>query len=99
MICQEGLTQKGFFFSPGCTSILWQSLFLPVAKQRKKCVDELFRTGSVSHALLVVSQVPYSQHASCTKLGNTPPFGFAIHKSRSHLEEVVLKNLMWCFVV
>src|SRR5262245_3439617 len=20
MICQEGLTQKGFFFSPGCTS-------------------------------------------------------------------------------
>jgi hypothetical protein len=21
MICQEGLTQKGFFFSPGCTSV------------------------------------------------------------------------------
>ena len=52
--------------------ILWHPLFLPVASQRKKCVDELFRTGSVSHALLVMSQVPYSQHASCTKLGNCP---------------------------
>src|SRR5918992_2331347 len=47
-------------------------LVLPVAWQRKKFVDELFRTGSVSHALRVMSPVPYSQLALCTKLGNTP---------------------------
>jgi hypothetical protein len=40
--------------------------------QRKKFVDELFKTGSVSHALQVMSLVPYSQHALCTTLGNTP---------------------------
>ena len=50
-------------------------LFLPVGKQRKKIADKLFQTGSVSHALRVVSPVPYSQHASVsqsTTLSNTP---------------------------
>jgi hypothetical protein len=35
--------------------------FSPPQAARRKFVDKLFKTGSVSHALLGMSQVPYSQ--------------------------------------
>ena len=57
---------------PRGTIIVGIRLFSPLRGNEKKFVDELFRTGSVSHALRVMSPVPYSQHALCTKLGNCP---------------------------
>jgi hypothetical protein len=47
----------------------------PRRKRRKKFVDKLFKTGSVSHALPGMNRVPYSQllrSVGRTKLGNTP---------------------------
>jgi hypothetical protein len=58
--------------TPRGTIILGIRFFSPLLRNEKKFVDELFRTGSVSHAFRVMSPVPYSQLALCTKLGNAP---------------------------
>jgi hypothetical protein len=57
---------------PGACRFLMAIAFSPLQSNEKKIVDELFKTGSVSHALQVMNLVPYSQRASCTTLGKTP---------------------------
>ena len=45
MICQEGLTQKGFFFSPSCTSLwegdlgLWKDSIKVWDMMQHQCID------------------------------------------------------------
>jgi hypothetical protein len=57
MICQEGLTQKGFFFSPGCTRVEQEALALgadaffqkPVSFQRFMALGDLIKAVVFGH--------------------------------------------------